>query len=373
MASQLMNIVTFANVGAGATVAAPHNINVNGVAKIPDILGGDVAGFTITADDTDVSVTNNNAAPTTINVWAEFKHSMLRQFGNPATQQLAPAPFVFSPGGVSGGGGGAVTTDASLSGDGSAGDPLLTNPWGVQTDFSFTGFQQFTRMTRISDDLFGTVNGYESAANLISNAFDVGGRREMGGWKLAVNVTNDSCGVTPTWVPNAGVDPGGCIAFEVTNCSRAGFDSRARLGIFGEAADHDCAFALGFIRSLALGSIDLTNVRGGAFVGSFSKFADNHLWCLVRDDAATEWTFDTGLDLDALWDTIHRFTIVWNKAAETWSFYIDGVLVTAINSAGFSGAQTGGGMSMYMINTAALVADTFIDWIDMAMETELPR
>lgn len=116
MASQLMNILTFAAVGGGATVVQAHGIQVNGVAKIPDLLGVDAAGFTVTADATNVTVTNNTAGPITVHVWAEFKHSILREFGNPQIQQLTPAPFVFNTGSSGGGSGSAVSFQYTVIG-----------------------------------------------------------------------------------------------------------------------------------------------------------------------------------------------------------------------------------------------------------------
>lgn len=103
MATRLINILSFTDVAAGDTVAQAHNLNSNGVALIPDLLMADVSGFTVTADNTNVSVTNNGSTPADINVWAEYKHSMLRLFGAVQTTQLTPAPFVASSGSGSAG------------------------------------------------------------------------------------------------------------------------------------------------------------------------------------------------------------------------------------------------------------------------------
>lgn len=106
MSQTLIQIVTFTAVGASATVALPHGLNINGTGVTPDLLLQSNGDFTVTADDTDITVTNNGDAEANCDVWAEYKHSLLRNFGG-NTQQLTPAPFVPATGG--GGGSGSST------------------------------------------------------------------------------------------------------------------------------------------------------------------------------------------------------------------------------------------------------------------------
>jgi hypothetical protein len=113
--SQLYNIVRFVDVAGGATVALPHGLNIDTRPITPDLIAGDIGGFTATADDTVVSVTNTTAGPLSINVWCEHEHTRQRFFGAVAAgsheqvQNLVPQPFVLMPGG-----GGAVGTDRSM-------------------------------------------------------------------------------------------------------------------------------------------------------------------------------------------------------------------------------------------------------------------
>ncbi len=111
MGTRLLQVLTFANVGAGATVNLAHNININGTQQIPDFIAADAGGFTITADAVQVSVTNDGDAPATVNVWLELKHSMPRELGRSPTgltqPSLVPRPFIVA-GGAGGGGGGTL-------------------------------------------------------------------------------------------------------------------------------------------------------------------------------------------------------------------------------------------------------------------------
>lgn len=99
MATQLKNIVRFTNVAVGATVALPHGLTISppgggdqGV--VPDVLLPSRGGFTVTANATNVSVTNNTASIASVDVLAEHWHSMERAFGDVAVEELTPQPFV---------------------------------------------------------------------------------------------------------------------------------------------------------------------------------------------------------------------------------------------------------------------------------------
>ncbi len=104
MSTRLIQVVAFANVAPAATVALPHNININGTQKKPDFVAADTSGFTIVVSATDVSVTNTGTDPASINVWLELKHSIPRELG--ALPNLTPQPFIAAAGGGGGGGGG---------------------------------------------------------------------------------------------------------------------------------------------------------------------------------------------------------------------------------------------------------------------------
>ncbi len=96
MSTQLIQVVTFTNVGAGAQVTLPHNINVNGRALIPDVVMRDNGFFTIdNVTDAAITVTNTNAfAVQTLNAWLEFKQTTQRWFGAAQTTALTPNPYV---------------------------------------------------------------------------------------------------------------------------------------------------------------------------------------------------------------------------------------------------------------------------------------
>ena len=94
MATQLKNIVTFTNVAAGASVPLAHGLNVNGLAVIPDELKTDNPDFSAAADATNITVTNNGASTASVSVLAEHWHTIERAFGDSATKNLSPQPFV---------------------------------------------------------------------------------------------------------------------------------------------------------------------------------------------------------------------------------------------------------------------------------------
>jgi len=104
MATRLIQVIAFPPVGAALSAMLPHQINVNGQPQVPDFVAADAAGFDIGVTATTVTVTNNNGAPTPVNVWLELKHTIPRQLGAAQTTALVPQPFVASPGGASGGG-----------------------------------------------------------------------------------------------------------------------------------------------------------------------------------------------------------------------------------------------------------------------------
>lgn len=104
--NRLYNILTFTNIGPGASSAQNHLLNVTSaganVDKIPDFIWGNNEQFSLSANSTQITVTNNGAVAATIEVWACFLHSILREFGASQTTNLSPDPYILIGGGQGG-------------------------------------------------------------------------------------------------------------------------------------------------------------------------------------------------------------------------------------------------------------------------------
>ena len=98
MADTLKNIVRFVAVPVGVPTALPHGLNIEGRALTPDLCFPLAPNnFDVTADDTNVTVTNNGNAAADIDVYVEFWHTIDRVFGPHDQFQpagLTPRPFV---------------------------------------------------------------------------------------------------------------------------------------------------------------------------------------------------------------------------------------------------------------------------------------
>ena len=94
MATRLKNILRFAAVPVGVPTLLPHNLNWQGRARIPDVVQGSREGFTVVADNTNVTVTNNTGAAADIDVLVETWHTIERDFGAVLMTDLVPQPFV---------------------------------------------------------------------------------------------------------------------------------------------------------------------------------------------------------------------------------------------------------------------------------------
>lgn len=83
MKTQLFSITSFEAVAPGATVIKPHGLNKNdGTPIVPDEIKRRTEGsFTVTADDTNITVENKGAAAANIDILAERWHSIERQLG----------------------------------------------------------------------------------------------------------------------------------------------------------------------------------------------------------------------------------------------------------------------------------------------------
>lgn len=107
MLDAIKKYVSFVAVPAGATVAQPHGLVMNGKPLAPDHLGfaGDDSGnFALVASDTvTITVRNDGAADGTMLVLAETWHPIERSFGIPPDDgslgiHLTPRPFVMKSG-----------------------------------------------------------------------------------------------------------------------------------------------------------------------------------------------------------------------------------------------------------------------------------
>lgn len=100
MATRLKNILRFTGLVVGTPVSIPHNLNLDGVDVVPDKNTPQSGSFTVVADATNVTVTRNVGDVDNVDVLAEYWHTEDRVFGSDGTpfSQLAPAPFVASPG-----------------------------------------------------------------------------------------------------------------------------------------------------------------------------------------------------------------------------------------------------------------------------------
>jgi hypothetical protein len=97
--TRLIQVLLFTNVpGGGGVATLPHGININDIPQAPDFVAADTSGFGIAVTATDVTVTNNNALDTTVNIWLELKHTIPRQLGAAQTLGLTPRPFVAASG-----------------------------------------------------------------------------------------------------------------------------------------------------------------------------------------------------------------------------------------------------------------------------------
>jgi len=90
--TKLLSIVQFQGVAAGGSVSLPHGLNNGqGDALVPDKLERRSDGtFTVSADDTDVTVTNNGSEEQDIDVLCWHWHSILRQLGADADLPIMP-------------------------------------------------------------------------------------------------------------------------------------------------------------------------------------------------------------------------------------------------------------------------------------------
>jgi hypothetical protein len=125
--TQLKNILSFTNLAPATPTTVPHGLNQNGAGVVPDFLTrpDDVS---VVATATDLTVTNNGAAPATFNIYVERWHTTERQIG--AVAALTPQPFQLSlsPSAGAGVGSGFVPQAGPTIGGDRTGIGIFVNP-----------------------------------------------------------------------------------------------------------------------------------------------------------------------------------------------------------------------------------------------------
>ena len=106
MASQLKNVLSFNALVVGVPTPLPHGLNWQGLKVIPDICSLTSSGYTVTADNTNVTVTRGAAADANVQMLVESWHTFERAFGDVANHVLSPQPIIIEAVGTGGGGGG---------------------------------------------------------------------------------------------------------------------------------------------------------------------------------------------------------------------------------------------------------------------------
>lgn len=103
MATQLKNIVRFVNVAPGATVQLPHGLSWSppgggDLPQVPDVVWVASPGWTVTADVTNVTATNDQGVVASVDCYAVLWHTFERDFGNKSILELVPRPLIINPG-----------------------------------------------------------------------------------------------------------------------------------------------------------------------------------------------------------------------------------------------------------------------------------
>jgi hypothetical protein len=84
MATQIKTILRFTDLEVGVPVSVPHDLNIDGVDVVPDLIALNMDGFTITSSDgflTDVTVERNDGDPDAVDLYIAYWHTDERVFG----------------------------------------------------------------------------------------------------------------------------------------------------------------------------------------------------------------------------------------------------------------------------------------------------
>lgn len=104
MAQTLKTSYTLAGLVVGVPNVHAHGLNWNPSRPVvPDLILLTGSGYTVTADNTNITVTRGASAADTVTVYAESWHSIERAFGPVSLVKLTPQPIVIQSGGSSGG------------------------------------------------------------------------------------------------------------------------------------------------------------------------------------------------------------------------------------------------------------------------------
>jgi hypothetical protein len=191
--TRLKNILRFVGLVDGVPASLPHNLNWNGRAVVPDFVDPSSAGYVISADATNVTITRQPGALANVDVLVESWHSIERAFGAKQTVALTPQPFVAAGG--NGSSGGSFAPDRAL---------FVAQSWpvGVDPSIYFTtiaaALAQAATMTPTDADpiLISIYPGiYSDALALVSNV------HLFGFTKRCVQITG-----AVTWTPGTGVN-----------------------------------------------------------------------------------------------------------------------------------------------------------------------
>ena len=94
MTTQLFSILRFTAAAPGVPVVLPHGLAFPARLVVPDVILPSAPGFLITADDTNVTVTNQSGVVADIDCFCWAIHTYERAFGATQTVILTPQPFV---------------------------------------------------------------------------------------------------------------------------------------------------------------------------------------------------------------------------------------------------------------------------------------
>jgi len=188
MGTILKNIVAFSELELDTPVSLPHRLNVNGIAVEPKLVGADAAGFTIEADETNVTVTRTaTSVGEAVNVYVEHWHTIesVTPLVPPPGKLIGQVPFILATGG--GGGSSLQFASARVAFDGTA---FATHGCTVgQTDqgqyhVDFTPpFPDDVAVTAVlnQDSQNGSVI---YVVNVTNTGFDVITRENTDGWQF---------------------------------------------------------------------------------------------------------------------------------------------------------------------------------------------